>query len=48
MFQLSTGDLLRDELKTKSKLSEELKKIMNSGMLVSDEIINNLIEKKNI
>ncbi len=46
MFQLSTGDLLRDELKTKSKLSEELKKIMNSGMLVSDEIINNLIEKK--
>ena len=46
MFQLSTGDLLREELKSKSKLSQQLKKIMNSGKLVSDDIINNLIEKK--
>ena len=47
MFQLSTGDLLRNELKSKSKLSEKLKKIMDSGKLVSDDIINSLIEKKN-
>ena len=46
MFQLSTGDLLRNELKSKSKLSEKLKKIMDSGKLVSDDIINGLIEKK--
>ena len=46
MFQLSTGDLLRNELKSKSKLSEKLKKIMDSGKLVSDDIINSLIEKK--
>lgn len=46
MFQLSTGDLLREELKSKSKLSEKLKKIMDSGKLVSNDIINNLIEKK--
>ena len=46
MYQLSTGDLLRDELKSKSKLSEEIKKIMNAGQLVSDGIINNLIEIK--
>ena len=46
MFQLSTGDLLREELKSKSKLSQQLKEIMNSGKLVSDDIINNLIEKK--
>ena len=45
MFQLSTGDLLREELKSKSKLSQQLKEIMNSGKLVSDDIINNLIEK---
>ena len=45
MFQLSTGDLLREELKSKSKLSKQLKEIMNSGKLVSDDIINNLIEK---
>ena len=46
MFQLSTGDLLRNELKSKSKLSEKLKKIIDSGKLVSDDIINSLIEKK--
>ena len=46
MFQLSTGDLLRNELKSKSKLSEKLKKIIYSGKLVSDDIINSLIEKK--
>ena len=46
MYQLSTGDLLRAELKSESNLSQELKKIMDSGKLVSDDIINNLIEKK--
>ena len=46
MFQLSTGDLLRAELKSVSDLSRKLKKIMDSGKLVSDDIINNLIEKK--
>ena len=46
MYQLSTGDLLRAELKSKSSLSEKLKKIMDSGKLVSDDIINDLIEKK--
>ena len=45
-IQLSTGDLLRAELKSKSKLSQKLKKIMDSGKLVSDDIINDLIEKK--
>jgi len=46
MYQLSTGDLLRAELNSKSSLSEKLKKIMDSGKLVSDEIIKDLIEKK--
>ncbi len=46
MFQLSTGDLLRNELKSGSDLSNKLKEIMDSGKLVSDEIINNLIDKK--
>jgi len=46
MFQLSTGDLLRAELKSGSDLSIQLKEIMDAGKLVSDDIINNLIEKK--
>ena len=45
MFQISTGDLLRDELKSKSELSIKLKNIMDSGKLVPDSIIQDLIEK---
>jgi len=46
LFQLSTGDLLREELKSGSSLAKEIEGLMNAGKLVSDEIINNLIEKK--
>jgi adenylate kinase len=46
LYQLSTGDLLREELKSKSKLAEEIKNIMDAGKLVSNEIINSLIEQK--
>ena len=30
LFQLSTGDLLRDELKSKSALASEIESLMNS------------------
>ena len=45
LYQLSTGDLLRNEIKNNTQLGSEISSIINSGELVSDEIVNNLIEK---
>lgn len=44
LFYLSTGDLLRKEIKEKSKLGMEAQSIIASGGLVSDEIIVQIIE----
>ncbi len=44
LYQLSTGDLLRKEIKNKTKLGLKISSIINSGELVSDEIVGNLIE----
>jgi adenylate kinase len=45
LFKISTGDLLRNEIKKKTLLGKKIEKIVNSGSLVSDNIINDLIEK---
>ena len=45
LHQLSTGDLLRNEIKNKTELGSKISSIINSGELVSDEIVGNLIEK---
>ena len=45
LFQLSTGDLLRNEIKNKTPLGSKISTIINSGELVSDKIVSNLIEK---
>ena len=45
LHQLSTGDLLRDEIKNRTKLGSEISSIINSGELVSDKIVSDLIEK---
>jgi len=45
LFQLSTGELLRDEIINKTELGLQISSIMNSGKLVSDDIVSNLIEK---
>ena len=44
LFKVSTGDLLRDKIKRKSQLGAKIKSIIDQGMLVKDEIINDLIE----
>jgi adenylate kinase len=45
LYQLSTGELLRDEINKKTSLGSKISSIINSGGLVSDEIVGNLIEK---
>ena len=45
LHQLSTGDLLRNEIKNKTQLGSEISSIINAGELVSDKIVGNLIEK---
>jgi adenylate kinase len=45
LHQLSTGELLRNEIKNKSELGGKISTIMNSGHLVSDQIASDLIEK---
>ena len=45
LHQLSTGDLLRNEIKNKTQLGSEISSTINSGELVSDKIVNELIEK---
>ena len=45
LYQLSTGELLRKEIRIKSSLGIQISSIMNSGQLVSDNIVSDLIEK---
>ena len=53
-FQISTGDMLRDEIKRDSEVGKKITQDMNEGKFVNDEIVNKLIknvvfdtEKKN-
>ncbi len=45
LYPLSTGELLRKEIKDNTKLGSEISLIINSGDLVSDDIVSNLIGK---
>ena len=44
--QISTGDILRDEIKNDSDIGRQIINDMNEGKFVSDEIVNKLIEKQ--
>ena len=43
-FQISTGDMLRDEIKKDSDIGKKIINDMNDGKFVSDEIVNELIQ----
>jgi adenylate kinase len=44
-FQISTGDILRDEIKKDSEIGKKIINNMNNGKFVEDEIVNKLLEK---
>ena len=45
LYQLSTGELLRTEIRNSTELGNKISSIINSGELVSDHIVSDLIEK---
>ena len=45
LFQVSTGDILREEIKKKTEIGKKIINNMNDGKFVSDDIVNQLIKK---
>ena len=45
LHKVSTGDLLREEIKNNTDLGNKIKSMMDAGSLISDNIINDLITK---
>ena len=43
-FQISTGELLREEINKNSDIGKAIINDMNDGKFVSDEIVNKLIQ----
>ena len=44
-FQVSTGDMLRDEIKKDTEIGKKIIIYMNEGKFVDDEIVNSLMKK---
>ena len=44
-FQISTGDILREEIKKNSDIGKKIINDMSDGKFVSDEIVNEIIKK---
>jgi adenylate kinase len=44
-FQLSTGNLLREEVKLKTVLGSDIEKLISNGKFVSDETVNTLLRQ---
>ena len=44
-FQVSTGDMLRDEIKKETEVGKKIIDSMNDGKFVDDNIVNDLIKK---
>ena len=44
-FQVSTGDMLRDEIRKDTEIGKKIINNMNDGKFVDDEIVNKLLER---
>ena len=44
LFQISTGDLLRKEIKNKTQIGKEIEEIISRGDFATDDIVNKLIK----
>ena len=44
LYQLSTGDLLREEIKNKTEIGKKIKHVIAHGDYVVDEIVNQLLK----
>ena len=45
LHQVSTGDLLRNEIKNNTDIGRKIEKIISHGDFVSDDIVNTLLKK---
>ena len=45
LHQVSTGDLLRTEIKNKSEIGKEIEEIISKGDFATDDIVNKIIKK---
>lgn len=46
MVHISTGDIMREEMKNNTVLGQELKSYVESGKLVPDEVVTKIIENR--
>ena len=44
LHQISTGDLLRIEIKNKSEIGKEIEEIISKGDFATDDVVNKLIK----
>jgi adenylate kinase len=45
LYKLSTGDLLRSEIKKKTVIGKEIESIISAGEFATDDIVNKLLDK---
>jgi adenylate kinases len=45
LYQLSTGDLLRNEIKNKTEIGQEIEHIISRGDFATDDVVNRLLKK---